>query len=363
MYVENLRVPKEIPLTKEIPLRELFSSSLSWNTFFSKFHAILANNLLSYITGSDSFEILTNDTRNCNVQVKYRVRAGKFHGCTRREPTWAHLWPTGPVIVASSIISRILIQAPQLGAACSRMLPRWKKYIARNSLAGRRETGTTMHEREKEMNAGMGKKKRWWRDEVQGHSTRNERREKEGRAMHNAKRKKERAEKVYARAHRDRRDKKMGRRWRRKKESPKGRSSQRSLCGCLWLAAFTIQAPSCVPPSFLLLLRAFLARRSPHGIGASSTFPPFFTRRRLSRLSFGESFRLCDNWLPHRSRVAGRSPRPPSVQWETFLIIFHSARLSYKPRLRLLSAATIVRFIISARKSLMNLISYFTSGK
>lgn len=38
--------------------------------------------------------------------------ARKFHGCTRREPTWAHLWPKGLVIVASSIISRILIQAP-----------------------------------------------------------------------------------------------------------------------------------------------------------------------------------------------------------------------------------------------------------
>lgn len=160
-------------------------------------------------------------------------------------------------------------------------------------------------------------------------------------------------EKVYARAHRDRRDKKMGRR---------RDVRRRSLCGCLWLAAFTIRAPlllPCVRPSSFC---CFFARFS-HEVHMDTETSSPLARKRLSRFSYGKSFRLCDNWLPHRSRVAGRSLRPPSVQWETFLIIFHSVRLNYKLRLRLPSAATIVRFIISARKSLMNLISYFTTGK
>ena len=60
---------------------------------------------------------------------------------------------------------------------------------------------------------------------------------------------------------------------------------------------------------------------------------------------------------PRRERTRDR---PPTVQWETFLIIFHSGRLSYKPRYTKLSR-TIVRFITTA--NLMNLISYFTGLK
>lgn len=228
MYnAQNLGVPKENSLTKGKPLRELISSSLSRDTFLYKFHGIRRTcYLLSHFLDSDSFEILHDFHEiqwHCNVQVKYRVRAGKFHGCTRREPTWAHLRPKEPVIVASTIISRILIQASQLGAACSRMLPRWKN-ISRGIPRRAEEKRERRRTRERKGRAaGDGEEEeRWWRDEAQGHSAKNERREKEKCTMHNVRRKKERAEKVYARAHRDRRDKKMGRRWRRKKEVPKG---------------------------------------------------------------------------------------------------------------------------------------------
>lgn len=54
-------------------------------------------------------------------------------------------------------------------------------------------------------------------------------------------------------------------------------------------------------PSFLLLLCAFLAR-SPHEHQNILTVP-LHEKKTLSRFSFGKSFRLCDNWLPHRSRV------------------------------------------------------------
>lgn len=119
--------------------------------------------------------------------------------------------------------------------------------------------------------------------------------------------------------------------------------------------------PPCVPPPFCCSF-ARSSHEAHMSTGTSSPSP--FTEKKNSLASRSGRVSDCVITGSHtEAESAGRSLRPPSVQWETFLIIFHSARLSYKSRLRLLSAATIVRFIISARKSLMNLISYFTTGK
>lgn len=107
---------------------------------------------------------------------------------------------------------------------------------------------------EKKINVRMWKKKREDDEETKYKGiVRRTAREREKHILHNVKRERKRAEKVYARAHYDYRDKKMGRR--AKKESPKGRSSQRSLCGCLWLAAFMFRAPLACPLLFVAPLR------------------------------------------------------------------------------------------------------------
>lgn len=106
------------------------------------------------------------------------------------------------------------------------------------------------------------------------------------------------------------------------RRSPKGRSSQRSLCGCLWLVpirfGFLLASLLSLPSQplqtrtpFFVLFLSFSCYSLIYVslVGPKRASNPSSPRKRLSRASFGKSFRLCDNWLPHRvesNRVESR---------------------------------------------------------